>query len=92
VHDGIEAVQAAAEFRPAVILLDIGMPRLDGFDACSRIRAQPENKNVVIIALTGWTQDEKRARSQQAGFDFYLIKPVAPDALEKLLRDSAPRF
>ena len=90
VHDGIEAVQAAAEFQPDVILLDIGMPRLNGFDACSRIRAQPENKDVVIVALSGWTQDEKRQQSQQAGFDFYLIKPVEPEALEKLLRGPAP--
>ena len=86
VHDGIEAVEVAAEFQPDIILLDIGMPRLNGFEACGRIRAQPANKNIVIAALTGWTQDEKRQRSEEAGFDFYLIKPVEPDALQEVLR------
>ena len=91
VHDGIEAVDVAASFQPDIILLDIGMPRLDGFEACSRIRAQSANKNVVIVALSGWTQDEKRQRSQEAGFDFYLIKPVESAALQKLLRDCGSR-
>ena len=86
VHDGIEAVELAATFRPDVILLDIGMPRLNGFDACARIRMQPANHGAVIVALTGWTQEETKQRSQQAGFDFYLVKPVEPDTLEKMLR------
>ena len=87
VHDGVEAVEVAAGFQPDIILLDIGMPRLNGFEACGRIRAQAANKNIVIAALTGWTQDEKRQRSEEAGFDFYLIKPVEPDALQEVLRD-----
>ncbi|HEV2008940.1 MAG TPA: response regulator, partial [Burkholderiales bacterium] len=70
-----------------IILLDIGMPQLNGYDACSRIREQPSNKEILIVALTGWTQDDKKQRSQQAGFDFHLIKPVELPALEKLLRD-----
>ncbi len=84
-HDGLEAVAGAAAFRPEVILLDIGMPRLNGYDACRRIREQPWGKNVVIVALTGWGQDEDKRRSQEAGFDNHLVKPVEPAALDKLL-------
>ena len=87
VHDGVKAVDGAATFRPDIILLDIGMPQLNGYDACSRIREQPSNKDILIVALTGWSQDDKKQRSQQAGFDFHLIKPVELPALEKLLRD-----
>jgi CheY-like chemotaxis protein len=87
VHDGVKAVEGAATFRPDIILLDIGMPQLNGYDACARIREQPSNKGILIVALTGWTQDDKKQRSQQAGFDFHLVKPVELPALEKLLRD-----
>jgi len=88
VHDGVEAVEKASTFGPDIILLDLGMPQLNGYEACSRIRAQPSNKGTLIVALTGWTQDDKIKRSQQAGFDFHLIKPVELPALEKLLRES----
>jgi CheY-like chemotaxis protein len=84
-HDGLEAVEAAAALRPDMILLDIGMPRLNGYDTCRRIREQPWGKNVVLVALTGWGQDEDRRRSQEAGFDEHLVKPAEPAALEKLL-------
>ena len=87
VHDGVEAVEKASTFGPDIILLDLGMPQLNGYEACSRIRAQPSNKGTLIVALTGWTQDDKIKRSQQAGFDFHLIKPVELPALEKLLRE-----
>ncbi len=83
--DGLEAVEAAEAFRPDVILLDIGMPRLNGYDACRRIRQQPWAKDVLIIALTGWGQDEDKRRSQEAGFDRHFVKPVEPATLEKLL-------
>jgi CheY-like chemotaxis protein/anti-sigma regulatory factor (Ser/Thr protein kinase) len=86
-HDGLEGVEAAAAFRPDVILLDIGMPKLNGYDACRRIREQPWGKGVVIVALTGWGQDEDKRRSQEAGFDSHLVKPVEPAALEKLLAE-----
>src|SRR5258706_5127563 len=87
VHDGVEAVAKASTFGPDIILLDLGMPQLNGYEACSRIRAQPSNKGTLIVALTGWTQDDKKQRSQQAGFDLHLIKPVELPALEKLLRE-----
>jgi CheY-like chemotaxis protein len=83
--DGLEAVEIAESFRPDVILLDIGMPRLNGYDACRRIREQSWGRNVVVVALTGWGQDEDRQRSQVAGFDYHLVKPVEPEKLEVLL-------
>lgn len=84
-HDGIEAVAVADEFHPDVILLDIGMPGLNGYDACRRIREKPWASGTVIMALTGWGQDEDKRRSRDAGFNHHLVKPVEPDTLEKLL-------
>jgi CheY-like chemotaxis protein len=84
-HDGLEAVEAAAEFRPEVILLDIGMPKLNGYDAARRIREENWAKNVVLVALTGWGQEQDRQRSQEAGFNLHIVKPVEPAALEELL-------
>ena len=84
-HDGLAAVEAAEEFRPDVILLDIGLPKLNGYEACRRIREQPWSKGMVIVALTGWGQDEDRRRSAEAGFDHHMVKPVEVDALEKVL-------
>lgn len=85
VHDGLAAVDAATSFRPGVMLLDLGMPRLDGYEVCRTVRGQPWGRDVVIIALTGWSQDEDRRRTQDAGFDHHLVKPVQPAALGKLL-------
>ena len=89
-HDGLAAVAAAEEFRPDVILLDIGLPKLNGYDACRRIREQPWSKGTVIVALTGWGQEEDRRRSQEAGFDHHLVKPVDVNDLIKLLAGSKP--
>jgi len=86
-HDGLEAIEAAAAFRPDVILLDIGMPKLNGYDAARRIRSESWGKDVVMVAITGWGQDENRRQSQEAGFDHHLVKPVEPATLEKLLAD-----
>jgi len=84
-HDGVEAVEAAAAFRPGVIILDIGMPRMNGYEACRRIREQSWSDGVVIAALTGWGQEEDKRQSAEAGFDHHLVKPVEPAALEGLL-------
>jgi signal transduction histidine kinase/CheY-like chemotaxis protein len=84
-YDGEEAVAAAVEFRPDVILLDIGLPKLNGYEACRRIRAQANGRKVVLIAQTGWGQVEDRQRTHEAGFDHHLVKPVDPAALMKLL-------
>ena len=84
-NDGLEAVSVATQFEPDVILLDIAMPRLNGYDACRRIRQQPWANKTFIIALTGWGQTEDRKRSLEAGFDHHLVKPMDPVVLEALL-------
>jgi CheY-like chemotaxis protein/two-component sensor histidine kinase len=86
-YDGQEGVDVAGEFRPDVILLDIGLPRLNGYEACRRIRGQPWGAGVVLIAVTGWGQEEDRRRSHEAGFDKHMVKPVDPTALMKLLAE-----
>ena len=84
-NDGLSAVESAASLRPDVVLLDIGMPGLNGYEACRRIRGQAWAKDVLLIALTGWGQEDHRRRAQEAGFDHHLIKPVDPAALQDLL-------
>jgi CheY-like chemotaxis protein len=84
-HDGMAAVQAAEEFRPDVILMDVGMPRLSGYGAARQIREQPWGRSVIIIALTGWGQEGDRVRSREAGCDGHLVKPVNLPDLEELL-------
>jgi len=84
-YDGQQGVDTAGEYRPDVVLLDIGLPKLNGYDACRRIREQPWGKAVVLIAVTGWGQDEDRRRSHEAGFDHHLVKPVDPQALMAML-------
>ena len=84
-HDGVEAIEAAEKLRPSVVLLDIGLPRLNGYEVCHRLRKEPWAKNLVLVALTGWGQEEDRHRSKEAGFDAHLVKPVDHDALLRLL-------
>jgi PAS domain S-box-containing protein len=87
-QDGLEALDVAATFRPDVILLDIGMPKLNGYDTARRIREQPWGKHVLLVALTGWGQDDDRRKSQDAGFDAHMVKPIERAALETLLASS----
>ena len=84
-HDGLDAVAKAASFRPHVILLDIGLPKLNGFEACRRIREQPAGKDILMIAMTGWGQAEDRRKSSEAGFDSHCVKPVSHAVLLDLL-------
>jgi len=84
-YDGQEGVDVAGEFRPEVVLFDIGMPKLNGYEACRRIREQPWGKRIVLIAVTGWGQDDDRLRSHEAGFDHHMIKPVDPKTLMTML-------
>ncbi len=84
-YDGLAGVEAAEWLRPDVVLLDIGMPKLNGYDACQRIRTQPWGRDIKLVALTGWGQEDDRARSLEAGFDGHLIKPVELNALRDLL-------
>jgi CheY-like chemotaxis protein len=90
VHDGEQAVAAAAGFRPDVVLLDIGLPKMNGYEAARRIRDQG-GRGVTLVALTGWGQEEDRRRSREAGFDHHLTKPVAPAVLLELLAAAGPR-
>jgi PAS domain S-box-containing protein len=88
--DGIEAIAAAEKLRPDVVLLDIGMPNVDGNDACRRMRAQPWAKEMLLIAQTGWGQDEDKRRTSEAGFDGHLVKPVDPEDLLRLVASLRP--
>jgi CheY-like chemotaxis protein len=84
-YDGEQAVEVAEAVRPDVVLLDIGMPKLNGYEACRRIREQPFGKGMFLIALTGWGQEEDRRRTEEAGFNRHMVKPVDADVLMKLL-------
>ena len=87
VHDGAEAVKVAESFRPQVILMDVGMPRLNGYEATRRIREQPWAQSVTIVALTGWGHEGDLERSREAGCDGHLVKPVSLPELETLLAE-----
>jgi CheY-like chemotaxis protein len=87
-YDGEAGVVAAAAFRPDVVLMDIGMPKLNGYDAARRIRQESWGKQLILVALTGWGQESDRRRSQEAGFDRHLVKPVDPNALMQLLAET----
>jgi signal transduction histidine kinase len=89
VNDGEAAVGACTQFAPHVVILDIGMPKLNGYDACRRIRAQHGAKRPMLVALTGWGQEQDLAHSREAGFDRHLVKPVEASALENLLAEAA---
>lgn len=89
VYDGVEAIEADGLFKPEVVLLDIGMPRLSGYDVARRIRDARGN-DVLIIAITGWGQDEDRARAREAGFNFHFTKPVDFEMLLDLIDRESP--
>lgn len=86
-YDGVQAIQLAREYRPDVILMDIGMPNMNGYEATREIRQQPWGADITIIALTGWAQMEDRQKSAEAGYDYHLVKPVDFNELTKLLSD-----
>jgi PAS domain S-box-containing protein len=85
-HDGVEAVDMVASWRPAVALLDIGMPRMSGLEAARAIRAMPGGEKLWLIALSGWGQHEDRRKSREAGFDHHFVKPVDVEGLIDLIR------
>jgi signal transduction histidine kinase len=89
VHDGRQALQAAREFRPDAILLDIGLPVMDGYAVCRAFRQDDLFKDALIIAQTGWGQTRDKTLASEAGFDHHLVKPVAYDELERVLADKA---
>jgi CheY-like chemotaxis protein len=88
-HDGPSALDLADEFQPEIVLLDIGLPGMDGCEVARRLRERPEFSQTVLIALTGWGQEDARKRSEQAGIDHHLVKPVDPDALAELIASTA---
>jgi CheY-like chemotaxis protein len=90
-HDGVEALEAMEKYRPEVVLLDIGLPRLDGHEVCRRVREKSWGKTIVIIALTGWGQEDDRRKSEEAGFNGHLVKPVDYDELLELLSSLTTR-
>jgi CheY-like chemotaxis protein len=83
--DGQEAVEAAARFAPDAAVVDLAMPRLNGYEVARRIRAEPWGRTMLLIALTGWAKDEDRRKTKEAGFDAHLAKPASPAALLALL-------
>jgi PAS domain S-box-containing protein len=83
--DGLEALQTAGEYLPDVAVLDIGMPGLNGYEVCQRIRDQPWGRSIVLIALTGWGQSEDKRRATESGFDAHFVKPINLRALEDYL-------
>ena len=84
-YDGERAAELAEQNRPDVVLLDLGMPNMNGYDACRRMRSKDWGRSVHIIAMTGWGQQEDRRRTEEAGFDFHLVKPVDLAELLRLL-------
>ncbi|HVX61492.1 MAG TPA: response regulator [Pirellulales bacterium] len=89
-YDGPQALEVAADFRPEMIFLDIGLPIFDGYEAARRIREEPWGKTIVLAALTGWGNEEDRQRSLEAGFDHHLVKPIEINALKQLLSNLPP--
>ena len=86
-HDGESAVATAESFLPDVVLLDIGLPKLNGYEVAQRIRRTSWGESMYLIAVTGWGQDEDRQRSSEVGLNQHMVKPVEPAALEKLLAE-----
>ena len=83
--DGASGLRDARRLRPDLVLLDIGLPDLDGFEVCRRIRAESWGRRVLIVALTGWGEDRDRARAHEVGFDAHLVKPLEHDTLLAIL-------
>jgi CheY-like chemotaxis protein len=88
-HDGESAVETAESFLPEVVLLDIGLPKLNGYEVAQRIREHAWGASMFLIAVTGWGQDEDRQRSSEVGLNVHMVKPVEAAALERLLAELA---
>ena len=86
-HDGESAVETAESFLPEVVLLDIGLPKLNGYEVAQRIREQEWGASMFLIAVTGWGQEEDRQRSSEVGLNVHMVKPVEPAALERLFAE-----
>ena len=84
-YDGPTALERARTWQPEAVFLDIGLPGMDGYQVAERLRGLPKGKDAILIAITGYGQDDDRRRSRRAGIDHHLVKPVAPDALRSLI-------
>ncbi|HEY2035996.1 MAG TPA: response regulator [Steroidobacteraceae bacterium] len=84
-YDGPSALQTAEQLQPQAVFLDIGLPGMDGYEVAARLRELPQARNAILIAITGYGQEDDRLRSRRAGIDHHLVKPVAPDALRTLI-------
>ena len=84
-YDGLEAVELAERWRPEVILLDIGLPKMDGYEVCRRIRREPWGRGMMVFAVTALGHDDAVTKSQHSGFDMHLVKPVEPEILLTVL-------
>ncbi len=87
-HDGPSALRSAEEFRPEIVLLDIGMPGMDGYEVARHLRGRPDSSGATLVALTGWGQESDRQKSRLAGIDHHLVKPVEPETLREILAAS----
>jgi CheY-like chemotaxis protein len=88
-HDGPAALAAGAEFVPDIVLLDIGLPRMNGYEVCRRLRELEWGRKAFVVALTGWGQAEDQRKASEAGFDRHLVKPVEEEVLLKVLQEAA---
>lgn len=86
-HDGESAVETAESFLPDIVLLDIGLPKLNGYEVAQRIREHAWGQSMFLIAVTGWGQEEDRQRSSEVGLNVHMVKPVEPAALERLFTE-----
>jgi CheY-like chemotaxis protein len=84
-HDGPAAIESARSFHPEAVLLDIGLPGMDGYEVASRLRSDEGERSLVLVAISGYGQDEDLRRSHDAGFDFHLVKPIDMDALRQII-------
>ena len=89
-HDGMAALKAVEEWHPKVVLLDISLPGIDGYEVARRIRLQPLGNEVTLVALTGWGQEKDRRLAAEAGFDQHWVKPVGLDKLKELSGRASP--
>ena len=90
VSSGAQALKAASELHPDIVLLDLGMPEMDGYEVARRMRNEPWGKTLMLVALSGWGQEEHRRRSKEAGFDQHMTKPADLAALRGILKESRP--